>query len=324
MRSVLVLLVVVALVAVAHARIDDFPSFQAEVQEKFLTEDFAALERLAGSFRASGAHFPGRRYPKLEVFYGALDMKWVDDTEWKAAFARFDRWKRAFPRSVTPRVAEAAAWRSYAWEARGGGYARSVSQAGWRLFGQRIERARAVAEEGARLPDRDAYLYAEMIVLDRAQGAPRATMEEHFRKALSIDAGCLLAYKAKTSFLLPRWHGEPGDLKTFAEQTVKDTGNHKIYASIAVWICYYGANEVKMSGLEWPKLKKGFTELLKVYPDEMYTRNAFALCAVVHKDRATAGPVFKSIGSKWEPGIWNRRSDFDKASRWAQGASRSP
>ena len=52
--------------------------------------------------------------------------------------SRYRRWEAAFPESPIRPVAEPSAWIDYAWQARGSGWARTVTDEGWQRFAERL------------------------------------------------------------------------------------------------------------------------------------------------------------------------------------------
>ena len=89
----------------------------------------------------------------MSVFYWAIAEPEGHATEedWKEHLKILNRWMAAKPQSVTARVALANAYTSYAWNARGSDSSDTVTESGWKLFGQRIGKAKQVLEQASRL-----------------------------------------------------------------------------------------------------------------------------------------------------------------------------
>ena len=55
--------------------------------------------------------------------------------------ARLEKWRAQYPQSITVYTTLAATYVNYAWQARGNGYANTVTDEGWQLFRDRIHQA---------------------------------------------------------------------------------------------------------------------------------------------------------------------------------------
>ena len=60
-------------------------------------------------------------------------------------------WEKAYPDSITARVATARFYVAYAWHARSTEYASKVTDEGWRLFKERLAKARTVLDQSKSL-----------------------------------------------------------------------------------------------------------------------------------------------------------------------------
>jgi hypothetical protein len=284
------------------------------------------LEALAQHYRDPRSRFRSGRW-KLAAFYAGF---WPEEAEaktprdWPGLFADLEAWRAAMPRSVTALTAIGCANVSYAWEARGGGYAESVEGAGWRLFSERIHKARESLEAAELLGSRDPQTYAELLVVARAEGWNRQRRRRVLEKALGLAPGYHETYFEEAADLLPRWHGAPGDVERFAEQAVgycKDEGE-AIYARILWNVSGYYKDEerFKEHTFSWPRARRGFETLLRLYPDSRRNLNAFCQMACLAGDRVTAAELFDRIGENWTEDVWGREAKYLRWRRWAKTA----
>ena len=70
----------------------------------------------------------------------------------------------------------------YAWNARGDGWADTVKEEGWKLFGQRLDMAEDALERAWKLDPTDARIPVKMINLELGQGEGRDRMELWFQR----------------------------------------------------------------------------------------------------------------------------------------------
>jgi hypothetical protein len=101
---------------------------------------------------------------------------------------------------------------SWAWQARGSGFADTVTPEGFRLFEERLKEARGELDEALKLNPDSWLAHTDLINVARGLGLPREFMERHFREAVRLCPGCHDAWSARFEYLRPRWHGTPEDM----------------------------------------------------------------------------------------------------------------
>ncbi len=114
----------------------------------------------------------------------------------------------------------------WAWEARGAGFADSVTDDGWKLFRDRLAQARQIADAGWRLNPLDPDCPTVMIQVCMGEGAQRSEMESWFSRAVLADPHNFLACMAKEQFLLPKWGGTEQDALEFGRFCVAHGDAH--------------------------------------------------------------------------------------------------
>lgn len=131
-----------------------------------------------------------------------------------------------FPKSHVARNLLVAWHRDSAWEARGGGYADTVSKKGWEIFHSEFQKAQIELKPLLGQPDTIAATYKSALDIAVATGASRDSMR---RLATEILSGPHAAntdlHKSVMQYLLPRWHGEPGMSEAYATNVAKQLGN---------------------------------------------------------------------------------------------------
>jgi len=108
----------------------------------------------------------------------------------------------------------------WAWEARGGGFADTVTDQGWRTFHERLGDARTFADKGWRLNPLDPDCPTVMIQICMGDGAERTEMESWFSRAMLADPHNYMGCLAKEQFLLPKWGGSEKEALEFARSCV--------------------------------------------------------------------------------------------------------
>ncbi|PYJ85659.1 MAG: hypothetical protein DME22_08200 [Verrucomicrobia bacterium] len=109
----------------------------------------------------------------------------------------------------------------YAWAARGGGYANTVSQEGWRLFSERLAAAETALAQAWELNPKDPRTAVKMMWVELGQGRGRSRMELWFRRAMELDPNSYDACNTKLLYLEPKWHGSIEEMLKFGRECVE-------------------------------------------------------------------------------------------------------
>src|SRR4051794_9665318 len=107
----------------------------------------------------------------------------------------------------------------FAWDARGGGFAGTVTDKGWQGFRERIAVARDSLEQAWKLDPNNADAAAEMITVEMADSkGGRSGMEQWYSRAMKADPSCRAAATRKMTYLEPKWHGKPEAMLKFGRE----------------------------------------------------------------------------------------------------------
>jgi hypothetical protein len=296
--------------------------YEASVRRLFQAEKFEQLDCLADDLRANKARFPGGMW-KIHLFYTGLYTPAPNPTaqDWEELLARFQKWTAARPMSITARVAFATSYIGYAWEARGDGYADTVSESGWNLFEQRIADARRTLEEASGLPAKCPEWYVAMLEVAEAQSWGVAETRAVFEKAFKFQPGYYYYERVMGNYLLPKWSGEPGDTERFAAEIADRIGGDEgdiLYFQVANFLMCGCKGDPHLS---WPRISKGFNASQQRYGVSMLNLNLIALIASHQNDPIVADTAFRQIGDQWDEETWHKRDRFEGAKKWAAAAA---
>lgn len=326
-----ILLMFVMMASVVHAETTEpkdgevaRKAWMAKLRILFDQGKYAELEKIAQKIRQNKEHFPDGAH-KIRSFYRAFDKPTTkNDESWLNILARIEAWQKAFPESITPRIAKAIVWDEYAWDARGSGFANKVTEQGWELFNERLNKAHELVEKAPLRSSDDCPMRHE-ILLSPSYSSDLGTFEKKFRDAIAFDPSYLAFYDKKAENLLPRWHGTSGDSIRFADEAVslapKNLGMI-VYARI-MWFLWVRneINTFKEPGVSWEKVKQGYRDLEKKYPNSPWNLNWFCRLACNAGDKETAQVLFKRIGSSPYIEAWGNRAKFEEWRQWALSGS---
>lgn len=295
-----------------------------QVRALAIKGDFAQLEAMAREFRENKSKFPNGDW-KLRHFYsGFADLPdEAPESDWQNLLKQGEEWRKQHPKSVTPRIALGEMYRGYAWVARTSKLASEVTEEGGRLMGLRLQKAFQMLSEARQLPEQCPGWYGTTIRVALGANMPRANYEKIFEDAVKTapDFGSIYDYKAY--YLLPRWHGEPGEWEKFAISMMKRSDipqSKEIFARAAIYLRKLGVFYDEFSDTEesWELLKESFRELEKNHPDSLEIKSTFCLICARLWDYKEAREQFKMLEGKADLSVWGTREDFQKMVEWVK------
>lgn len=298
--------------------------YENSIRKLFEQDKFEAIDQLADTARSTRARLPGGFWA-LHIIYSPLmrpakDTYDASDSEWNQQLDGLKRWVSQRPKSVTARVALAGAYLQYGWKARGGGYANTVTEDGWRVFGERVDMAAKTLEDAFALPVKCPEWYLTMQFVARAQGLERDAQDAIFEKAVAFDPEYHYFYRAQAESLLPKWGGEEGEMARFAGRIADRVGGKKgdaVYYLIATYlICACDADR-QLYGMSWPRIKRGFEGVEELYGQSILHLNNICYMASLADDYIYAQKLFALIGDKWDEERWHDKKHFDETRQFA-------
>jgi hypothetical protein len=284
-------------------------------------EKFKELDCIADTARSSKERFSGGMW-KLHILYAGLEMPLLHPTQqdWQAHLNRLKRWVSRNPDSITARVALAGSYVQFGWDARGDGYANTVSASGWKLFGERVAEAKRILEKASALPIKCPEWYVAMQTVALAQSWDGTKARALLEQAAAFEPAYYYYYRLYADFILPKWNGEPGDSEKFAAEAADRIGGEQgdaTYFQIAAYmICHCNA-EPQLQDMSWPKIQRGFAILEKQRGPSLTNLNLAAYMAIKNKDAVTADKLFTRIGEHWDEDTWRKQAYFESSKTWA-------
>lgn len=302
--------------------------YEAGIRQQFEKEDFELLDALAATARSTKARLPGGFWT-IHIIYDSLmtppqGTYKAKDADFTALIERLNRWVAQRPKSITARVALAGAYLNYAYNARGSGYANTVSQEGWRLYAERSAIAGKVLIEAFDLPEKCPEWYLQMQFVVNAQEESPEMERAMFEKAAAFEPEYQYYYGVRADHLLPKWGGNDSDAADFAAEAADRLGGKKgdmIYYQIGSLVSCGCANDRLLNGMSWPRIKKGYAAVEELYGFSLENLNKMAFMAAMAGDAEYAEAALTRIGESWVPETWRTRKYFDEVREWAKGSA---
>jgi tetratricopeptide (TPR) repeat protein len=244
----------------------------------FEAEKFVELDKLAKALRTSKTSLADGRW-LLDCFYEQLAGNREDETQVNRNLQKAQKWLNACPKSPTARAFLADCYLASAWIARGTGWANSVSNRGWELLQQRLAKAKALLDADPSIRQEcpcSNFFYSRAAL---GQGWNRT----EYDKLVSDCHRLWPTYRridfAKCYFLLPRWYGSEHEWEDYAKQRADEVGGtlgDELYAQMVWKTSSFFDNVFKESPhLSWNRVKSGFRQIFRHYPNDMSARTAF-------------------------------------------------
>jgi hypothetical protein len=291
-------------------------SYQEAVAHLLKQEQFDELDCIADAARAGKTRFSGGAW-KLRQLYLGLDRPrpgHPTEDDWREHLQRVERWRKQNPNSIAAPIVLAESYISYGWDARGGGSSDKVSNSGWKLFAERLDKAKSILDQvaPAKCPD----WYIARLNIARGENWDLSQHYAIFNEAIVFEPGYQYYYRMLADYLQPKWSGEEGDPARFAERQANrvggDAGDALYFLISEAIVC--ACQESEFAHFSWPRVQKGYAALEKQYGTSLISLNSFALMATNTGDWETADPQFKRIGDHWSQDVW-RTDEWFKQER---------
>lgn len=283
----------------------------------FANETYGLLERYLSDLLASNKRFADGGYPEEAMVdtFGRLMPGVIDDGRGVRAIAA---WRKVAPESQFLLLAEAhLAWAT-AWNARGSGYANTVSREAWELFAIRLQEAEQILLKAPpSLKDSPAWHLTLLGVALDANNRVATNPEAVFDAAVKRWPTYARFYQLRVGRMVPKWGGSWAQVEAFiraASRLQPASEGKSLYARLYASL---GGKAPYESSADWEMLKASFEDAIARFPDPKY-KNLYASYACLAKDKAAFGEAMgKMASAEFQPGWWLNGHSADSCVRWA-------
>lgn len=128
----------------------------------------------------------------------------------------------AFPHNAAIPAYAADFYTTWAWQARGSGFASTVSDDGWNRFRQRLDQAEKFALEATRADPVAPDGPTEMLTVGLGKSFEKPAVTAWFHRAMNANPDNYSACMAMLTYLLPQWNGSSEEALAFGRQCARN------------------------------------------------------------------------------------------------------
>lgn len=289
--------------------------------EAYLTEE----DKLGNAMPDGGLWITGMTQAQVAV----EDIGWPPGAKGKKDFESYlkaiDDWQKKIPNSAYAATVRGEALTNWAWDARGCDWADKVSDENFKLFHERLEKAKTVLESCSQKA-RPPRWYPTLMQVYLGLGEDRAAFDKVLKAALKAYPKQIQSYNQMIIALLPRWGGEEGEWEKFASSSADQVGGADgdlLYARIAIFMIRSFGDELRSYPPDFARIERGIAEMKKRYPDDPTPDGLLCRIALVtgHKDKAKE--LIEKLGTKMPKFAFDSKLQFTQVWNMTHGGDNS-
>jgi hypothetical protein len=288
-------------------------------------QDYKSLEQLAAKYLLSKERYADGQWKLMDFYDSFSPSDSPSAAVWEDREKKIQDWIDADPKSPTASIAMATFLRDYAWQARGSGRSDTVSDASWKIFGDRLNLGWKVLNEAPNSKEQCPAYWLARLRLGLGLQLDRSSYDKIFSQAINATPDFQGFYNTRAVFLLPRWYGAEGewekDLAKSADNIGGDDGD-MIYAQ-AVWSIHHRVSSENVFAenkqLSWERVDRGFGVIEKRFPNSLAAKNERAHLAALAGDKEKTAEYFRETEGKVDLSDWNQKGEFIDCANWAFG-----
>lgn len=233
------------------------------------------------SFDQLSEQFAQARADKKVLPSGKCELERLYDAALRAPFRGkfnaenriefFKEWQAAKPEDPAPLILLAKMHHAIGWNARGGGGAAGVSQENFKIFHDELTKGLEFAQQAEKLTTPDPELFAILVGLGQGLSVKKKHFDTWVEAGSKIQPNYFTLYESAAFNLLPRWHGEPGDVEKLAEDLHARIGGDdglEAYARVAMSVMPFDRDILFAGQFDMKKVVAGAEVMGRRYPQE--------------------------------------------------------
>lgn len=290
--------------------LEDREAIYNQVDSDFFNGKFTIIETQAKSYLDTQERTTSGLW-RLTILHASFERIMASSNSLSTKQEILKTWAKAYPASATVRFAEVQLLMARAKSIRGLSGKYELDPEVVEPYQRLLRRASDRMEADKALTGTDPRWYSLMFDIARLQ---RWNREDFYKLALEAFEKHPLYYQNyfdAIEFITSQDNWTANEVEDFVNAAVKRTRKHEnmgMYARI-YWSAsqsYYRNYIFEQSLVSWPKMKQGFDDIMKKYPDD-WNLNNYAKFSCLAKDAETTRALFQKIGSSFMPQVWSKK-----------------
>jgi hypothetical protein len=287
-------------------------ALNCQAQHLFITRNFRGLEAMLGDARRHPRDLPDGNSSYYALTIGIERVVNYGGLSFDGVMGRLADWRRAAPESVEADLAEVTALISWAYSARGNGYADSVSAQSQWIFLHRIAIADAALHALEPRAKDYAARYASAIDVNLLGNGKEEERRAIFDRAHGRFPDDLGIYSSMLHSLMPRWGGSFDKVAKFiveqSQQEPVGTPQFEKYAKL-YWV--YAGLEGKQADIFKDAFAKpeaislGMASAAKHHPKSDYLVNVKGRLACQSNQRLEYLTFHSALPQRYSASVWS-------------------
>ena len=243
---------------------------------------FLLLKRMADEMALPACRFLDGRLVLGQFIWGLLEA--YKDKPQDLSLSKLKALREAYPNDAFPIIAEAAYWIMLAGEARGTGYANTVTEEMRKLQIQHTMTAAKILTENPEVAQKSTIWYGQMFGVQKTLGANEQESVNTFLAATKNFKTYLPHYIMMRNSLEPKWGGSwkaVDDFIIWAADSTRETEGSSFYPRL-----YYGVYDnlqpsqrlFRNTKANWSRMAEGCRDLIARYPR---SKDNLRICAAM-------------------------------------------
>ena len=219
-----------------------------------------------------------------------------------------------------------------AWQARGGGYADTVTPDGLKLFKQHLASADELLNHAWKLNPTDPRIAVKMMWVELGQSQGRDRMELWFNRAMELDPNDYDACNTKLLYIEPKWYGSVDDMLGFGRECAQNTnwgGSVPLTLVDAHYdICNQYIDQSERTNYwkqpdVWDDIKSAYEQYFQLYPNDASRIPNYAWYAYHAEDWDKLNELIPKLGPA-SYYAFGGKDEFDKMVQLAKEHASQP
>jgi membrane associated rhomboid family serine protease len=277
----------------------------------FMSGDYATLDRWMAQSADSIADLSDGTSTLEGIVAGLTTLFDYGPLEILPALGRTADWQQRVPNSIYPTLIQSLIFQSWAWGARGTGYANTISPQAWAIFAQRTEMSATGLREIVERANTNPLWYELSLRVGLDQAQPLEDLRSIFKRGVTEEPDYWPLYRNMLRILMPRWGGSYDDVNRFIHGESSSVMSGRDFAKYARLYWTYSSLEDDDAPLfsgslaTWSTMKEGFEQLQRQHPTSDVILNAYAKFACMAGDTESYIHVRRLLRDRLSSTAWS-------------------